>query len=185
MEDIRESPGHEGSEDEVLAPEPLLSDPSDPTPTHQEEVSNLELCTALLALSRNNQPQSKKKHRTIREPDPFSGGGPDELQAFLFQCQIYFRASEGEFTEDSERIFFVISYLRDIALDYFKLFITEPDPLHSLDFLEDWSAFVQWLSNVFGSYLPEDDDEDAIVAIPFPHDGRATEYFIVMNRLSG
>jgi len=132
----------------------------------------------LLALSRNNQPQPKKKPQTIREPDPFSGGGPDELWAFLFQCQIYFRASEEEFTEDSEKIFFAISYLRGIALDYFEPFITEPDPLHSLDFLEDWPAFVQWLSNVFGSYSPEDDDEDAIVTIPFLHNGRATDYFI-------
>ena len=79
MEDIRESPGRKGSKDKALAPEPPLLDPSEPTPTCQEEVSNLELCTVLLALSRNNQPQPKKKHCTIREPDPFSGGGPDEL----------------------------------------------------------------------------------------------------------
>jgi len=97
---------------------------------------------------------------------------------FLFQCQIYFRASEGEFTKDSKKIFFVISYLRGIALDYFELFITEPDPLQSLDFLEDWSAFVQRLSNVFGSYSPEDDDKDAIITIPFPHNRRAVNYFI-------
>jgi len=44
--------------------------------------------------------------------------------------------------------------------------------------LEDWPAFVQWLSNVFGSYSPEDNDENAIIAIPFPHDRRATDYFI-------
>ena len=56
---------------------------------------------------------------------------------------IYFRASEGEFTEDSEKIFFAIFYLRDIALDYFEPFITKPDLLHFLDFLKDWLAFVQ------------------------------------------
>ena len=44
--------------------------------------------------------------------------------------------------------------------------------------MEDWSAFVQKLSNLFGSYSPEDDDEDAIVAIPFPNDGKAINYFI-------
>ena len=82
------------------------------------------------------------------------------------------------FTENSEKIFFAISYLRGIALDYFELFITEPDPLQSLDFLEDWLAFIQQLSNVFRSYSPEDDDEDAIVTIPFPHDRRAAGYFI-------
>jgi len=37
---------------------------------------------------------------------------------------------------------------------------------------------VQKLSNTFGSYSPEDDDEDAIAIIPFPHDGKAVNYFI-------
>ena len=31
---------------------------------------------------------------------------------------------------------------------------------------------------MFGSYSPEDDDEDAIVAIPFPVEGKAVNYFI-------
>jgi len=47
-----------------------------------------------------------------------------------------------------------------------------------MNFLEDWDAFVQKLSNIFGSYLPEDDDENTIVAIPFPPDGKAVTYFI-------
>jgi len=54
--------GCERSKDKALAPESLPSDPSEPIPTNQEEISNLELCTALLALSRNNQLQPKKKH---------------------------------------------------------------------------------------------------------------------------
>jgi len=65
-----------------------------------------------------------------------------------------------------------------IALDYFEPFINKPDPYHNLDFLEDWSAFVQKLSNIFGFYLPKDDDDDVIVAIPFPNDGKAIDYFI-------
>ena len=169
LDDIRETLGHKRSEDKALAPESLPLDPSEPIPTNQEKISNLELHTTLLALSRNNQPQPKKKHQTIRELDLFSGGRLDKLQAFLFQCQIYFRASKEEFTEDLEKIFFAISYFRGIALDYFELFITKPDPLYSLDFLEDWPAFIQQLSNVFGSYSLEDDDKDAIIAIPFCH----------------
>ena len=77
-----------------------------------------------------------------------------------------------------EKIFFAISYLRGVALDYFKLFINEPDPSQQLDFLEDWSAFVQRLSNIFGSYSPEDNDKDAIISIPFPNNRKATDYFI-------
>jgi len=168
----------ENTDEDIAAPEPtLLGSPSIES-TFQNEISNLELRNALLALARMTTPQTKKKNRAIKEPDPFSGGSPDELRAFIFQYQIYFRACEGEFVEDSEKIFFAISYLRGIALDYFELFINEPDPNQNPDFLEHWPAFVQQLSNVFGSYSPKDDDEDAIVAIPFPNEGKATDYFI-------
>ena len=97
---------------------------------------------------------------------------------FIFQCQIYFWACKGEFAKDTKKIFFAISYLRKVALDYFEPFINEPDLHQSLNFLEDWSAFVQKLSNVFGFYSPEDDEEDTIVVIPFPNDGKAVSYFI-------
>jgi len=90
----------------------------------------------------------------------------------VFQCQIYFRACEGEFSDNTDKIFFAISYLWGIALDYFKSFINEPDPYHNFDFLEDWPAFIQKLSNIFGSYSPKDDNEDAIASIPFPSNAR-------------
>jgi len=65
-----------------------------------------------------------------------------------------------------------------VVLDYFEPFINEAEAYQSFNFLEEWSAFVQKLSNLFGSYLPEDDNKDAIVAIPFPNDGKAINYFI-------
>jgi len=144
----------------------------------QNKISNLELCTALLVLARNNLPQPQKRYCAIREPNLFSRRSPDKLQAFIFQCQIYFRACEKEFREDSKKIFFAISYLRGIALDYFEPFINKLDPHQLLDFLEDWTAFVQQLSNVFGSYSLEDNNEDAIMAISFPHNEKASNYFI-------
>lgn len=101
------------------------------------KISNLELWTALLALVHQSAPYQQKKHRGIKEPDTFSGESSEELWVFIFQCQIYFWACEGEFSEDTEKIFFIISYLRDIALDYFELFINEPNPTKYLDFLEE------------------------------------------------
>jgi len=147
-------------------------------PSPSPDISNLELQIALLNLARQLAPQTQKRHQGIKEPDTFSRGNPDNLQAFIFQYQIYFRACEREFLEDTDKIFFAISYLRGIALDYFEPFINEPDPLQDFDFLEDWSAFVQKLSNVFGLYIPEDDNKDAIVAIPFPPEDKTVTYFI-------
>jgi len=99
-----------------------------------------------MALARRPNSQPKKQNKGVKEPDLFSGGSPNELQAFIFQCQIYFRACEGEFTEDTKKIFFAISYLRGIALDFFEPFINEADSYQNLDFLEEWLAFVQKLS---------------------------------------
>jgi len=181
LEPIEES-GKRVVEDAVSEPlEPLtahLEPTGDQVPAPPGEVSSQDLQAVLLALAKQVGNRSQKKLRVIKEPDPFSGGGLEELHAFIFQCQIYFRVCEGEFTSDVDKVFFAISYLRGIALDYFKPFINKPNPYHNLDFLENWSAFVQKLSNIFGSYFPEDDDEDAIVSIPFPNDGKAIDYFI-------
>jgi len=142
------------------------------------DTSGLDLQAILLALARQPDPQPKKRNKGVKEPNLFSGGSPDELRAFIFQCQIYFRACEGEFQEDTKKIFFAISYLRGVALDYFEPFINEAEAYQSFDFLEEWSAFVQKLSNLFGSYSPEDDNEDAIVAIPFLNSSKTVNYFI-------
>ena len=161
-------------EDHPIQPET----PPEPSHSIQPDTSTLDLQTLLLALTRQVNSQPKKRTKGVKEPDPFSGGNPDKLRAFIFQCQIYFRACKGEFTEDTEKIFFAISYLRGVALDYFEPFINEDNDPQAYDFLEEWLAFVQKLSNLFGSYSPEDDDEDAIVAIPFLNDGKTVNYFI-------
>jgi len=65
-----------------------------------------------------------------------------------------------------------------VALDYFEPFINKAKAYQDFNFLENWLAFVQKLSNLFGSYSLGDDDEDAIIAISFPNDGKAINYFI-------
>ena len=139
---------------------------------------NLDLQPLLLALAKQVNPFSKKRYHRIKEPDPFLRGSLDKLWAFIFQCQIYFHTYKRKFNENTEKIFFAIFYLQGVALDYFEPFINELDPYQNLDFLKDWSSFVQKLSNIFGSYTPEDNDEDAIVAISFPNEGKAVNYFI-------
>ena len=176
LKDITEALMEETLQDPTLQPE-TLSEPAPPP-----ELSNLDLQNALLTIARQTDQRSSKKHRGVKEPDLFNGGSPDKLRAFIFQYQIYFCACEEDFQEDTDKIFFAISYLRGIALNYFEPYINEPDPLQDFDFLDSWSAFVQKLSNTFGSYSPEDDDEDAIVSIPFPHDGKTVSYFIQFTK---
>jgi hypothetical protein len=167
-------------------PQAPPSPPGDPNPDNSgdphdssssdDELTKKDLRKILLALAKGKE--KKKTPFKPREPDTFNGGTPQLLRTFIFQCQVYFNARSSEFSDDSDRIYFAISYLRGAALDYFEPYINEPVPNLDYDFLRDWQAFVQKLTNLFGSYSPEDDDEDAITSIPFPDDGKATKYFI-------
>jgi hypothetical protein len=152
------------------------SEPDEGPGNDEPELSNADLARAILALSKGKAVEKATPFKP-KAPDAFDGSSDQKLRMFIFQCQNYFNACRTEFADDKVKICFAISYLRDAALDYFEPFINESgDMTH--DFFESWPVFVQKLTNLFGSYSPEDDDEDAIVAIPFPHDGKAATYFI-------
>jgi hypothetical protein len=172
------NPGGQPPDDDPEDPNDPGNPPNDQDSDSDAEISNRELRKALLTLAKGKGKERKKTPFKPREPDTFNGGSPQLLRTFIFQCQIYFNAKKDDYTEDEDRIFFAISHLRGAALDYFEPYITEPDLTEEYDFLTDWSTFVQKLTNQFGSYSPEDDDEDAITSIPFPDDGKATKYFI-------
>src|SRR5258708_8495741 len=52
-------------------------------------------------------------------PNAFDGSNPEDLQVFLLQCQITFNAHPQNFTSESANIFFAISYLKKLPLDWF------------------------------------------------------------------
>ena len=55
----------------------------------------------------------------IQEPEPFSGKDLTKLKAFLFQCHLYFQGSS-DFEDGSKRVTFALSYLRDMAQEWFE-----------------------------------------------------------------
>jgi len=61
---------------------------------------------------------------------------------------------------------------------YYLKWFPNTDPYQNFDFLEGWTAFMQKLSNVFGSYSLKDDDKDTIVVITFPNNEKVVNYFI-------
>src|SRR5258708_31929774 len=50
-------------------------------------------------------------------PDMFDGSNPEDLWAFLLQCQITFNAHPQNFTSESAKVFFAISYIRKQCLE--------------------------------------------------------------------
>ena len=109
--------------------------PSDDS-SSEPELSTKNLAQAIIALSKGNKAPSKTSFKP-REPDAFDGSSPQKLRTFIFQCQVYFNARRNEFSEDTDRVYFAISYLTGAALDYFEPFINEPDPENTYDFFSD------------------------------------------------
>jgi hypothetical protein len=52
------------------------------------------------------------------EPEPFTRKDPKKLKAFIFQCQLYF--CNFDFDSDSKKVTFALSYLWDVAQEWFE-----------------------------------------------------------------
>jgi hypothetical protein len=59
----------------------------------------------------------------LREPDPFAGKDPKKLRGFLLQCTLNFRARPQEFRNDSMKVNYALSFLKETALDYFEPYL--------------------------------------------------------------
>src|SRR5260370_20318863 len=68
----------------------------------------------------------------IRSPDAFDGSNPDDLRPFLLQCQLTFNLYPQHYTSNSLKVFFMISYLKKSALEWFKIEVMEIDPILAL-----------------------------------------------------
>ena len=102
------------------------------------------------------------KSGKVREPEPFNGRDPKKLKTFILQCHLYFWGSSNSFQDEAHHITFAISYLWDVALEWFKpglSGLTEEPPT----WLEDWDAFVKELQTNFGPYDESGDVESELV----------------------
>jgi Domain of unknown function (DUF4939) len=92
----------------------------------------------------------------LREPEPFTGKDPKKLKAFIFQCQLYLH--NPDFDSDSKKVTFALSYIRDVAQEWFEPSISgltnEP-----LEWSNNWETFLDELCTNFGPYNKTGDAE--------------------------
>src|SRR5260221_1793380 len=82
-------------------------------------------------------------------PDAFDRSNLEDLQAFLLQCQITFNVHPQNFTSESAKVFFTISYLKKLALEWFEQGILEDEQTHALEWRSSWLEFVKELQTHF------------------------------------
>src|SRR5882724_3159003 len=72
-------------------------------------------------LKTNNNSRPK-----LQEPDPFDGSDPHKLHTFILQCKLNFRYRKDAFEDDTNKVNYILSYLKGTALDCFESAILDP-----------------------------------------------------------
>ena len=118
----------------------------------------------------------------IWEPEPFSGKDPTKLKAFLFQCHLYFQGSSN-FEDGSRRVTFALSYLRDVAQEWFEPGIsglTDDYP----EWLDNWDLFVDKLQNNFGPFDKSANVKHKLTNLWMKDSQHISEYLVHFNSLA-
>jgi hypothetical protein len=134
-------------------PDPDAADPI-PNPDLNAETDGEaqvgQLLAALERLAENtggNRPTTLKAK--LRDRDPFDGKDPKKLWGFLLQCKLNFRAKPESFPDDTAKVTYILSFLKEPALDYFKPFLVD-DAVNKPAWLTNLEYFTEELYIYFG-----------------------------------
>src|SRR5882724_5547317 len=125
----------------------LHIDPADnDTPVTNSQANATAIAEAIGKVLKTNNSKPK-----LREPDPFDGSDPRKLRTFILQCKLNFQDRKDAFEDDSDKVNYVLSYLKGTALDCFESAVLDPiEPL----WLSDFDLFIKELEANFGTYDP-------------------------------
>ncbi len=73
---------------------------------------------------------------------------------FLLQCQITFNSYPQQYLTDTTKVFFTISHLRKMALEWFEQGVLEDDLCLTPTWHHSWSEFAKELKTHFGPANP-------------------------------
>ncbi|KAF5356896.1 hypothetical protein D9756_006427 [Leucocoprinus leucothites] len=110
--------------------------------------------------------------------DTFSGTDPDKLNTFLIQCRLYFCANPTQFQEDSQKVNFTMTYLTGVALDWFKVALTQEEQGIFHDWITDWDAFTHELRMHFGVANPKSEVAELLDSLQMKSGDKIATYNI-------
>ena len=121
----------------------------------QNNNTNEQLAKALgqlantLNSNQTSRPNTNSRGTKAHIPNTFSSTEPDKLNNFLFQCWLYFCANLAQFDMDIAKINFTMTYLTEVAQDWFEVGLNQEDQDILQDWLSDWNLFVDKLCRHF------------------------------------
>jgi len=156
---------------------PPVEDPQDDMDKDKSSDQLNDFVSAIKALGKNAAKSGK-----VRELELFTGWDLKKLKTFILQCCLYFQGSSNLFQDEAQQVTFAISYLQDVALEWFKPWLsglTKEPP----SWLEDWDAFVKELQTNFGPYKKSGGVKSELVNLWKKDSQHISEYLVQFNSL--
>jgi Retrotransposon gag protein len=117
----------------------------------------------------------------LHKPEPFIRKDSKKLKAFIFQCQLYFRNLD--FDSDSKKVTFALSYLQDVAQEWFEPSIsrlTNEPP----EWSNNWEPFLDELHTNFRPYDKTNDAEHKLINLRMRDNQRVSDYLVHFSGLA-
>jgi len=129
---------------------------------------------------------SSSGHTKVREPDTFDRTDLCKLHTFLVQCKLNFQDRPKAFTSDRARVTFAQSYLKGMALEWFKLdLLNSANPHAHPLWMDNYTQFVSELKSNFSPHDPIGDAEHQLDNLSMKEGQKINKYMVEFNRLTG
>jgi hypothetical protein len=114
----------------------------------------MQIAEAMSLLARNSVALPRSTCTSSRAPDTFDGSDPSKFATFMSQIYLHIVERPQDFPTNDEKIFYVRSYLRGMAQQWFQpnIFADGQAPIPFWD--GNWELFIQELAANFGPHDP-------------------------------
>src|SRR5260221_6496970 len=180
---LEEHPTEEQSHSTLGSAPISRTSPTDSREILQQLVQALTLLGQAPPMSTPPTPSPTPTTR-IRSPDTFDRSNPDDLRPFLLQCQLTFNLYPQHYASNSSKVFFVISYLKKSALEWFEIGVMEIDPRLAPTWCASWPEFLSEIRTHFGPSNPTGTAEIELHHLSMQYDSRISEYLVRFNTLA-
>jgi len=107
-----------------------------------------------------------------------------DLQPFLLQCQLTFNSYPQQFASKDSKVFFAISHMKKMALEWFEQGIMEHDPVSAPTWHSSWKDFMIELCTNFGPANPIGTAEAKLHHLSMSHNAHLMDYLVHFNTLT-
>ena len=181
-------PGGDGPDDpDDPNPDDGGEDPIDgiPNPDEAGLVIFNNLSITIDRLPRSLHSSESLSPTKVHEPDTFDGTDPKKLCTFLVQCELNFQDRPKVFPTDQTKVTFTQSYLKGMALKWFKPdLLGAGDPHNCPIWMTDWEEFVIELQTTFGPHDPVADAKHQLNHLCMKENHCANRYMVDFNHIA-